>query len=122
MFPLHVKFSRDIKLVNIEKQNPQNILVFLEKRLSNKNADNIYVNLNSVTFKNSLFKFIGWSWALMLPVDSGRIKLETINNNRLSFEYEISLRRILLIAGVICMFIYSKSNSVTMGLISFAWL
>ena len=42
MFPFHVKFSRDIELVNIEKQNPQNILVFLEKRLSNKNADNIY--------------------------------------------------------------------------------
>ena len=64
----------------------------------------------------------GWNWALMLPVDSGKIQLETINNNRLSFEYEISLRRILLIAGVICMIIYSKSNSVTIGLISFAWL
>lgn len=121
MFPLYVNFKKEIELVNPEKQTIEKILTYFEKKLSQRKVDNIKIEERSLTFKNSIFRFMR-NWNVMLPVDYGEISLFNNNSNKIRIEYTILFRRILLIVGIVSLFIYGNTESIINGLIAFAWL
>ena len=89
MIPFYVKFKRNIDLVNPVKQNQDEILSFISIRLKERKADNIKVQDSSLTFTNSFLKLFGWSWNIMLPIDSGILNVSTRKMNSIVIEYKI---------------------------------
>ncbi len=121
MFPLLVKYNKEIELNNPEKQTTNGILVCFAEKLAKKKADNIKVEEHRLTFKNNLLRLTS-NWNIMLPVDYGEITIKNNSSNKIKIRYTISLRRILLIVAIISFIIYGSSKSLNNGLIAFGWL